>query len=93
MKSTQTPDSLKQKPEDELFLFGGSILNLSLKREEFENKVDAALKLWKEQKEERDAIFHGFYCYDWNTKLLPNENMKSITCIRNKQKNIMTDQS
>ena len=64
VKSTQTPDSLKQKPEDELFLFGGSILNLSLKREEFENKVEAALKLWKEQKGERDAIFHGFYCYD-----------------------------
>ena len=91
VKSTQTSDSLKQKPEDELFLFGGSILNLSLKREEFENKVEAALKLWKEQKEERDAIFHGFYCYDWNTKLLPNENMKNITCVRNKQKNIMTD--
>ena len=54
VKSTQTPDSLKRKPDDELFLFGGSILSLSLKWEEFENKVEAALKLWKEQKEERE---------------------------------------
>ena len=43
-----------------------SIFNVSAKKEEFEKKVQLGLKLWEEQKENRNGPwnFGLFYCYD-----------------------------
>ena len=91
-KASQTMKTLTRNMDDTMCIYGNSIFNLTLKKEEFNEKFRQAKKQWKDQKSLRDAQnVTGFYCFEWNTQLLENSDMTRITCIRRSQRHTLTD--
>ena len=87
--ATQTDTSEVSELDTIMNVCNQSILNISAKEEEFEKKVQVALKLWDEQKGNQNSPwnFGLFYCYDWNKELFTKNNVSEVQCYTTGRKN------
>ena len=71
--TTQTDTSEITELDTIINVCNQSIVNISAKKEEFERKVQVALKLWDDQKNNRNTPWNYglFYCYNWNKEYSP----------------------
>ena len=80
--ATQTDTSEVSELDTLINVCNQSIVNISAKKEEFERKVQIALKLWDEQKNNRNTPWNYglFYCYNWNKELFTKKNVSEMHC-------------
>ena len=81
--ATQTDTSEISELDTLINVCKQSIINISAKKEEFDKKVQIALKLWDEQKNNRNNPWNYglFYCYNWNKELFTKkDNVSEMHC-------------
>ena len=80
--TTQTDTSEITELDTIINVCNQSIVNISAKKEEFERKVQVALKLWDDQKNNRNIPWNYglFYCYNWNKELFAKKNVSEMHC-------------